>query len=113
LVIDDTTEVFVTGVRGDSVQLGIVAPKTIPVHRRETFDRIEADRNRSELQEERSKRSKKNKHRIPPAEYERLRLAGQNNESYNRKSQRTKFPHDQGSKSPSSVREIENSQDEL
>jgi carbon storage regulator len=40
IMIGDDVEVLIVGVRGDMVRLGITAPKHIPVHRREIYDRI-------------------------------------------------------------------------
>jgi len=40
IVINDNITVVVVDVRGDKVRLGIEAPKEIPVHRREVFDKI-------------------------------------------------------------------------
>lgn len=43
IVIGDDIEVSVVEIRGDQVKLGIVAPKTVKVHRREVFDAIQAE----------------------------------------------------------------------
>lgn len=40
VVIGETIEVFVVSVRGEKVRLGIRAPKNVPVHRREVYERI-------------------------------------------------------------------------
>ena len=40
IVIGETIEVFVVSVRGEKVRLGIRAPKNVPVHRREVYERI-------------------------------------------------------------------------
>ncbi|MEK7664054.1 MAG: carbon storage regulator CsrA [Patescibacteria group bacterium] len=40
IVIGDDITVTVVEVRGDKVRLGIVAPKTVPVHRQEVFEAI-------------------------------------------------------------------------
>jgi len=40
IVINDTIVVKVIGVRNNKVQLGIEAPKEIPVHRGEVYDAI-------------------------------------------------------------------------
>jgi carbon storage regulator len=43
IVISDNIELLVIEVRGDQVRLGIDAPKSIPVHRKELLDRIRAE----------------------------------------------------------------------
>lgn len=40
VVIGETIEVYVVSVRGEKVRLGIRAPKNVPVHRREVYERI-------------------------------------------------------------------------
>ena len=45
IVINDQIVVTVIEIRGDKVRLGIEAPKEVPVHRREVYDKIkEAER---------------------------------------------------------------------
>ena len=45
IVINDSVVVTVIEIRGDKVRLGIEAPKEVPVHRREVYDKIkEAER---------------------------------------------------------------------
>ena len=41
IVINDNIEVSVVEIRGDKVRLGVEAPREVPVHRREVFDRIQ------------------------------------------------------------------------
>jgi len=43
IVISDNIEVLVIEVRGDQVRLGIDAPKSIPVHRKELLEQIKAE----------------------------------------------------------------------
>ncbi len=43
IVISDNIELLVIEVRGDQVRLGIDAPKSIPVHRKELLDQIRAE----------------------------------------------------------------------
>lgn len=40
IMIGDDIEVKVADVRGNKVRLGITAPKDIPVHRKEVYDKI-------------------------------------------------------------------------
>ncbi len=54
IVINDNVEVVVLGVSGDQVKLGIVAPKSIPVHRKEIFDIIQ-DENKSAISSDMAK----------------------------------------------------------
>jgi carbon storage regulator len=43
IVINDNVEVLVIEVRGDQVRLGIDAPRSIPVHRKELLEQIRAE----------------------------------------------------------------------
>jgi carbon storage regulator len=40
IVIRDNIVITVVEIRGDKVRLGIEAPKEVPVHRREIYDKI-------------------------------------------------------------------------
>lgn len=42
IVISDNIELLVIEVRGDQVRLGIEAPRSIPVHRKELLEQIRA-----------------------------------------------------------------------
>ena len=44
IVIGDDIEITIVDIRGDKVRLGIVAPKDIPVHRREIYDAIQKEK---------------------------------------------------------------------
>ena len=44
IMIGDEVEVTIVDVRGDKVRLGITAPKTIKVHRREVYDAIQREK---------------------------------------------------------------------
>jgi len=48
IVINNDITVTVVEIRGDKVRLGIVAPKTVPVHRQEVFDAIHASKTEPE-----------------------------------------------------------------
>ena len=45
IMIGDDVEIIFVDVRGDKVRLGITAPKSIPVHRREIYDAIQREKN--------------------------------------------------------------------
>ncbi len=55
IMIGDDIEIIIVDVRGDKVRLGITAPKSIPVHRREIYDAIQ----RKKAQEEKPKEEPK------------------------------------------------------
>ena len=40
IMIDDVTQVTVLGVKGNQVRVGVQAPKSIPVHREEIYEKI-------------------------------------------------------------------------
>ena len=44
IVIGEDIEITIVDVRGDKVRLGITAPKSISVHRREVFDAIKREK---------------------------------------------------------------------
>lgn len=44
LVIGDGIVVRVVDIRGDKVRLGVIAPKEVPVHRREVYEAIQRQR---------------------------------------------------------------------
>jgi carbon storage regulator len=44
IMIGDEVEITIVDVRGDKVRLGITAPKSIPVHRREVYDAIQREK---------------------------------------------------------------------
>ncbi len=44
IMIGDDVEVTIVDVRGDKVRLGITAPRSIPVHRREVYDAIQREK---------------------------------------------------------------------
>jgi len=44
LVIGDDVTVTVLGIKGNQVRIGVKAPKDVPVHREEIFERIRIER---------------------------------------------------------------------
>lgn len=42
--IGEDTEITVIDIRGDKVRLGVVAPKAVPVHRKEIMEEIRRER---------------------------------------------------------------------
>jgi len=44
IMVGNDVEVTIVDVRGSKVRLGITAPKTIPVHRREVYDAIQREK---------------------------------------------------------------------
>lgn len=48
IMIGDDVEITIVDVRGDKVRLGITAPKSIPVHRREVYDAIKTEKAKNE-----------------------------------------------------------------
>ncbi len=59
IMIGDDVEIIIVDVRGDKVRLGITAPKSIPVHRREIYDAIQ--REKSQKKEEQQKEEQQEK----------------------------------------------------
>ena len=41
IMVGDNVEVIVLGISGEQVRLGIIAPKSVPVHRKEVYDQIQ------------------------------------------------------------------------
>ena len=47
IIIGDDVVITIVDVRGDKVRLGIAAPTEIPVHRREVYEAIQRENQRS------------------------------------------------------------------
>ncbi len=48
ILIGDDVEITIVDVRGGKVRLGITAPKSIPVHRREVYEAIQREKREKE-----------------------------------------------------------------
>lgn len=48
LMVGDEVSITVLGVKGNQVRIGINAPKDVPVHREEIYQRIKMEENSSE-----------------------------------------------------------------
>ena len=48
IVIGDDVEITIVDVRGGKVRLGITAPKSISVHRREVYDAIQREKGKKQ-----------------------------------------------------------------
>ena len=49
IMIGDDIEIVIVDIRGDKVRLGITAPPTIPVHRKEVYDAIQRENRQAEV----------------------------------------------------------------
>jgi carbon storage regulator len=43
IMVGDNVELIVLGVQGEQVKLGLIAPKSISIHRKEIFEQIKAE----------------------------------------------------------------------
>lgn len=51
IMVGDDVEITIVDVRGDKVRLGITAPKSIPVHRKEVYEAIQREKAEKEAKE--------------------------------------------------------------
>ena len=51
IMIGDDVEITIVDIRGDKVRLGITAPKTISVHRREVYEAIQREKNQNDSEQ--------------------------------------------------------------
>ena len=68
IMIGDDVEIIIVDVRGDKVRLGITAPKSIPVHRREIYDAIQREKTDNKEPEKQPKTDQKEESKAPPSE---------------------------------------------
>jgi carbon storage regulator len=61
IMIGDDVEIIIVDVRGDKVRLGITAPKSIPVHRREIYDAIQREKEASQKPQEKESQKQEEK----------------------------------------------------
>ncbi len=52
IMIGDDVEITIVDVRGDKVRLGITAPRSIAVHRREVYDAIQREKKEQKAKEQ-------------------------------------------------------------
>ena len=49
IMVGDGIEVVVLGIAGEQVRLGIIAPKNIPVHRKEVYEQIQLENKEAQM----------------------------------------------------------------
>jgi len=52
IIISDNIEIMVVSVQGEQVKLGITAPKSIPIYRREIYDQIESENKQAVIEKD-------------------------------------------------------------
>jgi carbon storage regulator len=88
IMIGDDVEIIIVDVRGDKVRLGITAPRSIPVHRREIYDAIQ--REKSEKAQEQEQQDKQEKELKAPEEQDLEPKAPEQKETKTRSSEKPK-----------------------
>jgi carbon storage regulator len=68
IMIGDDVEIIIVDVRGDKVRLGITAPKSIPVHRREIYDAIQREKADKQEPEKPAESEQKEESKAQPSE---------------------------------------------
>lgn len=66
IVINNDITVVIVEIRGDKVRLGIEAPATTPVHRKEVYDAIQREGREAQLREAGKALSRETVNPIPP-----------------------------------------------
>jgi carbon storage regulator len=51
IIVGDDVKITVLGVKGNQVRLGIDAPKHLPVHREEIYERIQSEKKTGSVEE--------------------------------------------------------------
>ena len=51
IIIGDDVEIIIVDVRGDKIRLGIKAPRSISVHRKEIYDAIQQEKNQTDSEQ--------------------------------------------------------------
>lgn len=49
IMIGDNIEVVVLGITGEQTRLGIIAPKTVSVHRKEVYEQIQIENKEAQM----------------------------------------------------------------
>ena len=68
IMIGDDVEIIIVDVRGDKVRLGITAPKSIAVHRREIYDAIQREKADNKEPEKKAEAEQKEESKAQPSE---------------------------------------------
>jgi carbon storage regulator len=61
IMVGDEVEITIVDVRGDKVRLGISAPRSIAVHRKEVYEAIQREKEEQEQEQENSNPNSKTK----------------------------------------------------